>query len=231
MTYRITRLFVCLLACAAIAACSTIDEKRKVDYKTTRTLPPLEVPPDLTSLPDANLPAGAPAARATYSEFAAEKKAAPAAATTAAEGSPVLPQVREIRMERDRQARWLNVQAMPEDLWPRVREFVAGAGFIIDRENPVAGVIETDWTENRAKVGTGGQMLLAKWLGSLYSTGTRDRYRIRLERGQQPGTTEIYVAHQGMEEVVSRATTGGEPDATRWQPRASEADLEIEMLR
>ncbi len=224
----INRVCLCLLACFAVAACETINEKRKVDYKNTRTLPPLEVPPDLPSIPETGLPSGTPASKATYSEFVTDKKATPLPGT---QPTPILPQASDIRMERDGQARWLVVQASPESLFPRVREFVSSVGLIVDRENPVAGVIETDWTENRAKVGTGGQMLLAKWLGTFYATGTRDKYRIRLERGAQPGTTEVYLAHRGMEEVVSRTDSGGESEATRWQPRASDPDSEAEMLR
>jgi outer membrane protein assembly factor BamC len=223
-----TKLLLVLVAAVAAGACTSIAEKRKIDYKTTRTLPPLEVPPDLAAVPEVGQPAAAaPGKPATFSTFAQDRKTQPAGALPAA----VLPAVPDMRMERDAQARWLVAQGTPQELWPRVREFVLANGLLIERENPEAGVLETDWAENRAKVGTAGQMLLAKWLGTLYSTGTRDRFRIRLERGAQSGTTEIYVAHRGMEEVVSEAGTGGTAAATRWQPRPPEPELEAEMLR
>ena len=87
------------------------------------------------------------------------------------------------------------------------------------------------WAENHAKVGSGTQLFLAKWLGTLYSTGTRDKFRIRLERGAQPGTTEVYIAHRGMEEVLVPNNTGAQGGDVRWQPRASEPEAEVEMLR
>src|SRR3990167_7149591 len=49
MTKRFATLFLCLLAAVAVGACQTVAEKRKIDYKSTRTLPPLDIPPDLAA--------------------------------------------------------------------------------------------------------------------------------------------------------------------------------------
>jgi outer membrane protein assembly factor BamC len=223
-----TRLLICLLAALAVSGCGTISEKRKIDYKTTRTLPPLEVPPDLSSLPAERGAASAPGtAVSTYSELLGDRKKTPVAVGPTA----VLPEYRDARIERDGQVRWLVVKGETEAMWGRMREFVLAHGLLVAKENPASGVIETEWAENRAKVGTAGQMLLGKWLGTLYSTGTRDKFRLRLERGASPGTSEIYITHQAMEEVISRAGVGGQAEATRWQPRASDPELETEMLR
>jgi outer membrane protein assembly factor BamC len=224
MTTRFARLLLCLLAAVSVGACQSIAEKRKIDYKSTRTLPPLDIPPDLVAPEGGKGPEqGAPGA-ATYSGFVsgeAQKK-------TPVEG--VLPEYEGIRIERAGQIRWLVVKLPAEQLWPKVREFILDRGLIIDQENPQTGVLETDWAENRANVGTGVQKMLAKSLGTLYSTGLRDKYRIRLERGKETGTTEIYLSHRGMEETI----VGSSPDGigeTRWQSRPSDPDLEAEMLR
>jgi outer membrane protein assembly factor BamC len=47
-----------------------------------------------------------------------------------------------------------------------------------------------------------------------------------LEAGSEPGTTEIYVSHRGLEEVY----TSSEKTSTGWQFRPSDKSLEIEML-
>jgi len=60
---------------------------------------------------------------------------------------------------------------------------------------------------------------------SLYSTGERDKFRTRLERGAN-GTTEIYISHRGAEEVL----TGTDKETTVWTARASDPDLEAEFL-
>ena len=88
--------------------------------------------------------------------------------------------------------------------------------------------METDWAENRAKIGDGFvRNILGKVLDSLYSTAERDKFRTRLEPGAEPGTTEVYISHRGMYEIyVSEGK-----DQTRWQPREPDPELEAEMLR
>ena len=111
-----------------------------------------------------------------------------------------------------------------------MKDFWQEIGFIVNVEMPEAGVMETDWAENRARVPDGFiRNTLGKLLDSVYSTGERDKFRTRLERGAQPGTTEIYISHRGMEEVyTSRIGAGRRRD---WQPRPPNPELEAEMLR
>lgn len=225
MTKRFAKVFLCLLAAVAVGACQTIAEKRKIDYKATRTLPPLDIPPDLTA-PAGMKGAADEAQGTTYSGFVTGKDQ-----STAPAGSEVLPKFSDMHIERDGQIRWLVVKMPPEQLWPKVREFVLNHGLIIDKENPQTGVLETDWSENRAKIGTGAQKLLAKALGTLYSTGTRDKYRIRLERDKAPDTTDVYISQFGMQEVIVNQEGLSEVGETRWEPRPSDPGLEAEMLR
>jgi outer membrane protein assembly factor BamC len=140
----------------------------------------------------------------------------------------VLPSVDKMRIDRSGTQRWLVAGGTPEQLWPQIKEFWQELGFIVDTELPEAGVMETDWAENRAKL---PQDIIRSTIGkvfdSLYSTAERDKFRTRLEKGSDPGTTEIYISHRGMYEVY---VTEGK-DQTRWQPRPAEPDLEAEMLR
>ena len=225
MTLRFARLLLCLLAAVAVGACQSISDKRKIDYKSTRVLPPLDIPPELTTPDSVRGPVPGATGTATYSGFVSGETQKKSQA-----GSDVLPEYDGIRIERAGQIRWLVVKMPAEQLWPRIREFILDRGLIVDKENPQTGVLETDWAENRANVGTGLQKVLAKSLGTLYSTGTRDKYRFRLERGSVPGTTEIYLSHRGMVETIVGNDTSGVGE-TRWQPRPSDPDLEAEMLR
>ncbi len=51
---------------------------------------------------------------------------------------------------------------------------------------------------------------------------------MRLERGEKPGTTEVFITHQGVEEIVTDANDEG---ATRWGPRPKDPGLESTMLK
>ncbi len=211
-----------------LAACSgnIIPESKKIEYKSAGKLPSLEVPPDLTqptrderyAVPDIT-----PRGSATYSEYAGERR--PGETST----SPsVLPSVDKMRIERAGSQRWLVAAGTPEKLWPSIKEFWQETGFIVDIELPEAGVMETDWAENRAKLPQDIiRATVGKVFDSLYSTPERDKFRTRLEPGAEPGTTEIYISHRGMYEVyVNEGKT-----ETKWQPRPAEPELEAEMLR
>jgi outer membrane protein assembly factor BamC len=214
------------LAAIALAACTSLPESKKIEYKSAGKLPSLEVPPDLTqptrderyAVPDVS-----PKGSATYSAYAGERSG-----TATSTAPAVLPSVDRMRIERAGSQRWLVAAGTPEKLWPSIKEFWQETGFIVDLELPEAGVMETDWAENRAKLPQDAvRALLGKVLDGLYSTPERDKFRTRLEPGAEPGTTEIYVSHRGMYEVyVNEGKT-----ETKWQPRPAEPELEAEMLR
>lgn len=216
------------LVAMALTACSgnIIPDSKKIEYKSAGKLPTLEVPPDLTqptrderyAVPDIN-----PRSSATYSEYAGERNGS---ATSTA--PVVLPSVEKMRIERAGSQRWLVVAGMPEKLWPSIKEFWQETGFLVDVELPEAGVMETDWAENRAKLPQDIiRATVGKVFDSVYSTPERDKFRTRLEKGAEPGTTEIYISHRGMYEIyVNEGKT-----ETKWQPRPAEPELEAEMLR
>jgi outer membrane protein assembly factor BamC len=86
--------------------------------------------------------------------------------------------------------------------------------------------METDWAENRAKIPQDiVRSFLSTFLDSIYSAAERDKFRTRLERNEM-GSTEVYISHRGMTEVVE----GGNLQRTIWQPRSADPDLEAEML-
>lgn len=225
MNRRLSSLTLSLLA-ISLAGCSLIPDSRKIDYKSAGKAPTLEVPPDLSQIARDDrflVPDAAGKGSATFSAYSADRT--PGAQ---AQNSAVLPQVDKVRVERSGNQRWLVVAVPADKLWDTVKDFWQETGFIIKTERPDAGVMETDWAENRAKIGDDIiRRTLGSFLDSLYSTGERDKFRTRLEPGAEPGTTDVFISHRGMEEVY----TSSSKEDTRWQPRAADAELEAEMLR
>ncbi|HEY7655311.1 MAG TPA: outer membrane protein assembly factor BamC [Burkholderiales bacterium] len=222
------RRILCIVACTALGACSWFEGK-KVDYKSAGQTAPLEVPPDLMrpggddrfKVPDIN-----PTGTATFSDYTRERAGKPRVGVIG-----VLPQFAGARVVRDGNQRWLVVKGEPEQVWQTVKGFWQEAGFIVNVEVPEAGIMETDWTEKRAYLKNIGviRQFLTWALDQVFTTSERDKFRTRLERGAQPGTTEIYISHRGMEEVIIGSSSTDVPD-TRWQPRPTDPDLEAEML-
>lgn len=224
----------------ALAGCSgSLLESKKIDYKSaaaTAKRPTLEVPPDLTA-PTADdryaVPDVSPKGIATYSAYSAERsnQAGTAAATAAgvAPGVAVAPQsIDKMRVERSGSQRWLVVPGSADKLWPQVREFWQENGFILNIDSPDIGVMETDWAENRAKIQDDIiRRTLGKVIDGIYSTPERDKYRTRLEAGNDPGTVEIYISHRGMMEIYPNEAK----NQTIWQPRPADPELEAEFLQ
>nr|VFJ71367.1 MAG: outer membrane protein assembly factor BamC [Candidatus Kentron sp. FM]VFJ75482.1 MAG: outer membrane protein assembly factor BamC [Candidatus Kentron sp. FM]VFK18819.1 MAG: outer membrane protein assembly factor BamC [Candidatus Kentron sp. FM] len=209
-----------LTACAQVK--ETIDDNLKneaVDYKVSRDLPPLEAPPGLT-LPSENNMLEVPSTGSmTYSEYATGQTG-----TRQQAGPVVLPEFPDVRVVRDGDSRWLVIRAEADQVWSKVREFWLESGFILKREDPAIGIMETEWAENRADIPTGViRSLLGKFADTVYSASTRDKFRVRLERGREGDTTELYLSHHGAEEVTQGS-------AFVWQARPSDPELEAEML-
>ena len=215
-----------LLALVALAAlqagCSSLDSATddKVDYRSTSTkAKSLEVPPDLTQL----------ARDSRYQPQGGVISASSAGAAPVAGATPkpavALSAQDNMRIERQGQFRWLVVPQTPEILWPQLRAFWEQRGLAIAVEDAKAGVIETTWAENRAKLPVDViRSTIGRFFGNAYDTGERDQYRMRVERTATG--SEIYIAHRGAEEVY----TGDRRENTTWRGRPSDPQLEAELL-
>lgn len=209
---------------ALAAGCSSIGlTSDKIDYRSAQPVKPLDVPPDLSQLPR-NDRYAVPDRPGVASAAAA---AAPAAAPLAVGAAAVVPAVPNARIERAGDHRWLAVDVPPETAYAVVKEFWPSIGLAIERDDPSAGIVETVWAENRAKL---PQDVIRRTIGrvfeTLYSTGEQDKFRTRIERTAK-NTSEIYISHRGMVEVY----TSQARDSTKWQPRPSDPELEAEMLQ
>ncbi|VVE68266.1 Outer membrane protein assembly factor BamC [Pandoraea captiosa] len=209
---------------ALIAGCSSLSSalsSDKVDYKSSKTGPSLDVPPDLTNVQAADRKYVTPGGTATLSNYETQQKVVAANPT-----DNVLPSVPGMKVVRDGNERWLVIQKPAGDLWPTLREFWQENGFVLTIDSADTGVMETDWAENRAKLNQDIiRDLLGKVLDGLYSTGERDRFRTRVERDPNGGT-DIYITHRRMVEVF----TNSQKDTTKWEPAPNDPGLEAIML-
>lgn len=215
---RLTLLSASLLL---ITACASNTGKKEIDYRAASTqVPTLEVPPDLTAI-SVNDRYQIPGDATTYSEYSSQ------GGDLSPRIEPVLPQSKNARIERSGTERWLVVNDSPENIWAKLESFWPETGLPIKTRDRTAGIMETDWVENKANIPEAGLRKLlgqVKVLNNLYSSGTRDSYLTRLERSQDGIGTEVYISHKAMEEV-------GEGTATHWEARPSDPDMEAIVLQ
>jgi outer membrane protein assembly factor BamC len=222
--FRKSALAALTIAATALTGCSTLQElspfeSKRVEYKSAQSGPSLEIPPDLTPPKfDDRYKAGT----ATLSGVNAANRSA---VLSGAGG--VLPAVSGMRIERAGSERWLVVPGTAEANFPRIREFWSTMNMNLVLDDSRIGLMETDWQENRARIQEDViRRTIGKVFDNLYSSGTRDKYRTRIERGVN-STTEIYVSHRGMEEMNVGSTTS---PVFRWDFRKPEPEYEAEIL-
>ncbi len=224
---KVWRIGISCAALVLLVGCKSLGlGGKRIDYGAGAVqAPALEVPPDLT-VPASDeryrVPQGDGGSVATFSGYSKDG----AAATQDGPGT-VLPEVKGVRLERSGTQRWLAINDKPENVWPVVTAFWQENGMTIRSEDRAAGVMETDWAERRANIPQGGiRGAIGKVLENVYSSGERDQYRARLERGKDGASTEVYITHRGMEEILS-----DDKSASKWQARPSDPELEAVMLQ
>lgn len=204
---------------AGCESLSGIAPTKRIDYKSAATGPALELPPDLTT--------------PRYDDRYQVNTAAGQAAANANKGARAefLPTVPDAKLVRAGSERWLVVKATPEQAWNTSREFWQESGFVLAIEQPNVGVMETDFAENRAEIpGDLFRRTIGKYLDIFYTTYKQDKFRTRIERGAEPGTVEIFVAHRGMEQVPTAKIDNSSPAAFAWAVMPPNPALEAEML-
>lgn len=229
------RASVLTVLCATLAGCSSwnlgsVFTDEKIQYDTTTTRAPLEIPPDLSQVPVDDrfvVPGKTQVVTATQlAESMEAQKVASGAANKNQEVVTVAPNSVVAKIVRDSEGRYIQVNLTPERVWEAVLDFWPSVGLQVEREDPKAGIMETNWAENKANLPQDIiRATLGKLLDTVYSTGERDRYRTRIERNAHGGT-DIFITNRRMVEVYTSSSN----EHTAWQPAPPDKELEAEML-
>lgn len=229
MSMRAFRLAAAAAAIASLSGCTFLGidfNDDKVQYESSNSRANLEIPPDLTPIQNDNR-FQVPACPGVVSANAEAEKARQAADANAPTASKIVPLTVRAKVMKEGTDRWLRVNAAPEQLWAVVQDFWPSVGLVVREQNPKTGYMETEWAENKAKL---PQDIIRRTIGKVidfaYSTGEQDQYRTRMERNDD-GTTDIYISHRSMVEVV----TGADKESTVWQPGPTDPTMEAEMLQ
>ena len=172
----------CIVCTVALSGCGKFGPKldevlpdKRTAYKKSKSLPDLEVPPDLTT--DAirdqmAIPQGGETATySTFQEREAQRKKEQELARTQESAIQVL-----------ENEHVLAVQGASVQIWPELRRFWLDLGYELELDDDELGVVETQWEENQEEL-------------------IRNKFKVFAEPGQEQGTTVLYVSHRG-EELV-----------------------------
>lgn len=228
MVTKALRLATLTSVAAALTGCSQLGidlMTDKVQYESSTSRAPLEIPPDLNDLPSTERYT-IPTRPQIYSANAETAKAELETQKRGEAVSQVLPQTEVATIVRDGAVRYVHVKESADRVWPVLQDFWPSVGLTVKAQDPATGVIQTEWAENKANLPKDIiRRTIGKALDFAYDTSERDQYRSRIERNAD-GTSNIYITHRQMIEVV----TGSQQDSTVWQPGPNDPELEAEML-
>jgi outer membrane protein assembly factor BamC len=111
----------------------------------------------------------------------------------------------EVRLQALGSRNWLVVPEPPTTAWPKMKQFFADNGVVIDSDRPEEGRLNTSWLmiedkDYRDVVRT----LLRNNTNDEAFGSSRDRFLIRVEQGLQPQSTEVHIRHEndGKEQIT-----------------------------
>ncbi len=241
MQFKLKKFLLVFVGSALLTACDTIPFiDNAPDYKSANKGKTLEVPPDLTSV-SANDNYSIPGST-SYSTYSQNQPDEPG------QKEKLLPNPENIRIERAGSQRWLVVQARPEKIWPVIREFWTELGFAVRVENTDTGVMETEWVDASNLKDDKGNYLdkFQGWLDKLSALNNRQKFRTRIDRGEDPSSTEIFISHRAIADMqddgkirvrnnLGEFDQGYAPNSNKRTKRdevqAESEDLDAELMR
>ncbi|MBI2800809.1 MAG: outer membrane protein assembly factor BamC [Gammaproteobacteria bacterium] len=175
---------VCLVL--SLSGCSKLIPKldqvvpdNRIEYRKSKTLPDLEVPPGLTTdaikdrmaIPEG----GQTATYSSYQERVAERKRHQDVEKSANDAVRVLDNEHV-----------LAVQGAAKQIWPKLVALMGELNYTLELNDEDLGILETTWIENQEEL-------------------ARTKFKIFAEPGQEAGTTVLYISNRS-EELVTKGS-------------------------
>jgi outer membrane protein assembly factor BamC len=201
-----------ILGWAVLAlGCSTPNERQAdVAYGKAVNQPLLEVPPDLSPIDQREL------------------LRVPGDGSGKIQSNTLLPEPDTVKLVREGEAVWLEIETSPEALWPRLREFWAAQQLEVERDEPLLGLMETAWVKYRPVIPTSGlRRPMEGPVSDQYSASSLDKYRLRLERLSDREGVRLFLTHLNMDGEVAKDNASA--SETLWKRRPGDAERIAEM--
>lgn len=188
-----------LSGCSALFGEDGFFRDRGDDYLKAESIPPLQVPDSVDRRLLGELFPIPPINKSEYDypeEFEAPRPQALS--------SDIYQETVKIQSLGDE--RWIFINTSPSEVWPRVRYFLNRNRMVVDDTNAQQGMIETAWLQFKS------------------DPDKRDKYRIIIEQGIQPDSSEIHVLH------VSTAQIDDPPARINWPEKSTNKERESWLI-
>src|SRR5690606_16751369 len=111
-----------------------------------------------------------------------------------------------VKIQRLGNQRWMLMNVAPGELCPRVRTFLNTNSAPVASADISRGILDAHWVQFKTDL------------------STSDRYRVQIDQGVQPDTSEIHILHQSLPGTI-------DPDQERpWPALSTSAEREAWLL-
>ena len=204
MRSRIFLLAIIVLMALTLPGCSWLFGRhgffrdRGDDYMKSTEMPPMQVPANLSASAITELLVIPPISN----EYLDADKEFEAPRPHLVTGNTAI----EVKIQKLDARRWIVINNPPNVVWARVKHFLDEKQFALAEVDAVMGLMETDWLKLDNE------------------PDTKDRYRLKLEQGIHPNTTEIHVT-----QITVAASVPG-TGSVNWPANSMNPDREKWML-
>lgn len=206
-----------LLTGCNLSSIQDISIDRSPDYRQSRVVNNLEIPPNLVAIENQGLTIPNENLSASY-----------LASQQAARGEDgfitVLPELYQTQVQGPR----IETAASPDAVWRWLTNYWNRSGIRLKTSDNLNGLMVTDWLEDKNKLPQGMISGVFSKLG-LTDSGERDRYKVQLER--RNGGTVINVSHVRATEEMKPARHSEVPDYYWTESKQGDAKLAAEMAK
>jgi len=207
VTLKSTRLILLVLALSCLQACAFVQKFGGTKFQEAGGIPGLVVPPSLET-PDFEESLVIPQT-ANDRVSALETLGKNIDAT-------VVPEFVDVTLRREGDLRWLEAEVDPVNVWPMLRNFWSDRGIALKKDEPVVGIMETDWVEQV-------DSSTSEVTGIREIAASRSKYRVRVER-EPNAVTNIFLSER-KSELQAVTDQGGV-----WVSVDSDPETEAEVL-
>lgn len=197
--FAAARLFiVATLLSTCLSGC--IFRDRSNDYQRAGSIKPISLPEGVSSVPLEPL-YPIPEVReqtGTFYDMRTDGFVVPRPEQMGSEGEKA-----KVKIQKVGERRWILVDASTSQVWPLTQSFLSRIGVNVAQSVPATGLIQTDWVVFKS------------------DPDTRSQFRIHIEKGLRPESTEIHV-------LQIQAPTDGEAPA--WSDKSVNLERENWMI-
>lgn len=191
--------FLAVAVSSSLTGC--IFRDRSEDYQRTGSIKSITVPDGVSSVPLEPLYPipDVQEQTAAFYDIRTDGFVVPRPEQMSAEGEKS-----KIKIQKVGELRWILAEAPTSQVWPLTQSFLSRTGINVLQSTPSTGLIQTDWVVFKA------------------DPESRNQFRIRIEKGLRPETTEIH--------VLQHQVTGDKATLNSWPETSTNPERESWML-